>query len=139
MVVVWVIWTNHDLMMRLVKRGEYSPKRGRQCGFHSHNRVGFDRFRGIAPDRARSSARLAHMRCFIFWVILGALLGSAAAERPNILLIVVDDMGWGDVSCFGGQGAYPKHGSASRGRTALMAAEPKIRWFFRAFDSHSPL
>jgi arylsulfatase A-like enzyme len=47
------------------------------------------------------------MRFFILLALLGALLGSAAAERPNILLIVVDDMGWGDVSCFGGQVPTP--------------------------------
>jgi len=47
------------------------------------------------------------MRFFILLVPLGALLGSAAAERPNILCIVVDDMGWGDVSSFGGQVPTP--------------------------------
>ena len=47
------------------------------------------------------------MRCFILLVLLRSLLGSAAAERPNVLCIVVDDMGWGDVSCFGGQVPTP--------------------------------
>lgn len=33
----------------------------------------------------------------------------AAAERPNILLVFIDDMGWGDLSCFGGpQGETPE-------------------------------
>jgi len=47
------------------------------------------------------------MRCFLFSVLVTAFLGSSAAERPNVLCIVVDDMGWGDVSCFGGQVPTP--------------------------------
>ena len=30
---------------------------------------------------------------------------TAAAERPNILLVFIDDMGWGDFSCFGNKDA----------------------------------
>ncbi len=30
-------------------------------------------------------------------------IDAAAAERPNILLIVVDDMGYSDVGAFGGE------------------------------------
>ena len=26
-----------------------------------------------------------------------------AADRPNIVLVFIDDMGWGDFSCFGNQ------------------------------------
>ncbi len=47
------------------------------------------------------------MRFFILLALLAALLGPAAAERPNVLCIVVDDMGWGDVYCFGGQVPTP--------------------------------
>ncbi len=44
------------------------------------------------------------MRCFLFSVLVTAFLSPAfAAEKPNVLCILVDDMGWGDVSCFGGQ------------------------------------
>lgn len=35
-------------------------------------------------------------------LIVGGFLTSAlAAERPNIILVFIDDMGWGDFSCFG--------------------------------------
>ncbi|MFO7901145.1 MAG: sulfatase-like hydrolase/transferase, partial [Pirellulaceae bacterium] len=38
-------------------------------------------------------------------VVLLAILGShafAAAERlPNVVIVFCDDMGWGDVGCFG--------------------------------------
>ncbi|MHB1079188.1 MAG: sulfatase-like hydrolase/transferase [Prosthecobacter sp.] len=41
-------------------------------------------------------------------VLSAALPGPAIPfEDPNILLIVVDDMGWGDVSCYGGQVPTP--------------------------------
>ena len=36
-------------------------------------------------------------------LVFAALLGVQAAERPNILLIVVDDMGWSDLGCYGGE------------------------------------
>ncbi|MEK6235010.1 MAG: sulfatase-like hydrolase/transferase, partial [Planctomycetales bacterium] len=32
-----------------------------------------------------------------------------AAERPNIVLVFIDDMGWGDFSCFGNQDAGTPH------------------------------
>ena len=48
------------------------------------------------------------MRCFLFSVLVTAFLSPAfALEKPNVVFIVVDDMGWGDVSCFGGQVPTP--------------------------------
>ncbi len=47
------------------------------------------------------------MRSILLLALWGSLLGSTAAERPNVLCIVVDDLGWGDVSCFGGQVPTP--------------------------------
>jgi len=41
-------------------------------------------------------------RVLIILAVLGAVM-VRAAERPNILLIVVDDMGWSDPGCFGGE------------------------------------
>ena len=43
-----------------------------------------------------------------FLFLLACLLlptGSLAAEPPNIIVIFIDDMGWGDFSCFGNQDA----------------------------------
>lgn len=44
------------------------------------------------------------------WFLCGALLcgsfapaAAAAAERPNVLLIVADDLGWSDLGAFGGE------------------------------------
>ena len=31
-------------------------------------------------------------------------MSADAAARPNVLFILVDDMGWGDPSCYGGAG-----------------------------------
>ena len=33
----------------------------------------------------------------------------AQAERPNIILVFIDDMGWGDFSCFGNEDAQTPH------------------------------
>ena len=53
----------------------------------------------------------------------------AAAERPNIVVVLIDDMGWGDLSCFGNQAA--KTPNIDR-----LAAEG-IR--FRQFYVNSPI
>lgn len=49
--------------------------------------------------------RFALMRCLFLLLIL--TLGTWAAEKPNVVFILVDDMGWGDPSCFGGQVPTP--------------------------------
>ena len=38
---------------------------------------------------------------FIFLSILGYSKSSFASQKPNIILIFIDDMGWADLSCFG--------------------------------------
>ncbi len=47
---------------------------------------------------------------FAVWLLLSSTLWVAAAEpaparRPNLIMVLVDDMGWGDFSCFGNQDA----------------------------------
>ena len=37
------------------------------------------------------------------------LSGVTAATKPNIILVFIDDMGWGDFSCFGNQDANTTH------------------------------
>lgn len=48
------------------------------------------------------------MRRLLFYAWISLLTFPAlAAEKPNIVFILVDDMGWGDPSCFGGQVQTP--------------------------------
>ena len=48
---------------------------------------------------------LATMKDFFPFLFLIFLSYSALAERPNIILVFIDDMGWGDFSCFGNKAA----------------------------------
>jgi arylsulfatase A-like enzyme len=45
----------------------------------------------------------------VIWLIVGSLsaLSASAADRPNILLIVADDLGWADVGWHGGKFQTP--------------------------------
>lgn len=43
------------------------------------------------------------MKKIITVLVVLTMFSAQAAERPNILLIVVDDMGWSDPGCFGGE------------------------------------
>ena len=49
--------------------------------------------------------RLLFLVCFVF--LLQAPLKLAA--KPNIILVFIDDMGWGDFSCFGNEAAETPH------------------------------
>lgn len=51
---------------------------------------------------------------FLVLVSLGVLLplasvAAAPPERPNFVMVFIDDMGWGDFSCFGNQDAATPH------------------------------
>lgn len=45
---------------------------------------------------------LIRICCVLLATLLGASL-VAAESRPNIILIMVDDMGWSDIGCYGGE------------------------------------
>lgn len=80
--------------------------------------------------------------------VLGMALAprSAAADRPNVVLVFIDDMGWGDLSCFGGQDArtpqidrmaregirfeqfYVNSPICSPSRTAISTGQYPQRW-----------
>ncbi len=48
-------------------------------------------------------------KLFIFLSGLFLLGAVQAATRPNIVVVFIDDMGWGDFSCFGNQMAHTPH------------------------------
>jgi arylsulfatase A-like enzyme len=48
--------------------------------------------------------RILHALTFLILALMPAVAHSGAS-RPNIILVLIDDMGWGDFSCFGNQEA----------------------------------
>ncbi len=66
-------------------------------------------------------------RCFILLLLFALPL--AAAPRPNFIFVLIDDMGWGDFSCFGNK-------AAETPQIDRLAAEG-IR--FRQFYVNSPI
>ena len=49
------------------------------------------------------------MKQIFLTLLLPYLSLYAVAERPNIILVFIDDMGWGDFSCFGNEAAKTPH------------------------------
>jgi len=45
------------------------------------------------------------MKCIILLILTLSSLSAFASEKPNIILVFIDDMGWGDFSCFGNDDA----------------------------------
>ena len=56
------------------------------------------------------------LRLFCFALVLASLAQSAsAADRPNIVLIMSDDMGFSDLGCYGGEINTPTLDGLARG------------------------
>jgi uncharacterized sulfatase len=49
------------------------------------------------------------MKPLFAFLIAAFLHTSLAAAQPNIVLVFIDDMGWGDFSCFGNKAAKTPH------------------------------
>lgn len=101
----------------------------------------------------------AILRMVIFLVSFGAM-GSPAMQaapptrRPNVVLVFIDDMGWGDFSCFGNQAAQTPHIDrlaregvryeqfyvnspiCSPSRTAISTGQYPQRWRITSFLNH---
>lgn len=69
----------------------------------------------------------------LFWVFAGCLGGTAASEdRPNVVLILTDDMGWGDPKFNGGETIKTPH------LDAMAAAGLRFGRFYAAAPVCSP-
>ena len=90
----------------------------------------------------------------IITAILFAFAISLNADKPNIILVFIDDMGWGDFSCFGNEMAKTPHvdGLAKEGirfeqfyvnspicspsRTAISTGQYPQRWKITSYLAH---
>ena len=45
------------------------------------------------------------MKLIIFFITAIFICSNAVAKKPNYILVFIDDMGWGDFSCFGNEHA----------------------------------
>ncbi|PQO42586.1 sulfatase-like hydrolase/transferase [Blastopirellula marina] len=100
--------------------------------------------------------RALPLSCFL--LLLGLFVTPlSAAERPNIILVFIDDMGWGDFSCFGNEAAttencdrmaaegirftqfYVNSPICSPSRTAISTGQYPQRWKISSYLAHREL
>ena len=56
-----------------------------------------------------SAGRTLRLACTLGAALLGAVAAAAVPRAPNVVVILLDDLGWGDFSCFGNQAAQTPH------------------------------
>ncbi len=92
--------------------------------------------------------------CVLIAAMFGLVVPAAAAERPNVVLVFIDDMGWGDFSCFGNKAAqtpqidrlasegirfeqfYVNSPICSPSRTAISTGQYPQRWRITSYLSN---
>ena len=67
---------------------------------------------------------------FIFLCLIGGLFG----KKPNIVIVITDDQGYGDLSCFGSDKIRTPHIDqlASMRSRVIMGTVPTLMLFFPA-------
>ncbi|MBL61828.1 MAG: N-acetylgalactosamine-6-sulfatase [Opitutae bacterium] len=94
------------------------------------------------------------MKTLCVFLFLGLLHTSALAAKPNVILVFIDDMGWGDFSCFGNEAAqtpevdrmakegirfeqfYVNSPICSPSRTAISTGQYPQRWKITSYLSN---
>ncbi len=104
----------------------------------------------------RSFVRLQSLAGLVLLTVAFLLLANSvnSAERPNVVLVFIDDMGWGDFSCFGNQEAetpridrlaeegirfeqfYVNSPICSPSRTAISTGQYPQRWRITSYLSN---
>jgi arylsulfatase A-like enzyme len=51
-----------------------------------------------------------------------ALCPALSAAQPNFVMVFIDDMGWGDFSCFGNKTRRRRTSTASRRRASALSS-----------------
>src|SRR5687768_68724 len=55
----------------------------------------------VAPLCSSEKCCLLFAVTFFLFLAAGPVSGANAAEKPNIIFILIDDLGWTDLNCFG--------------------------------------
>ena len=94
------------------------------------------------------------MKTLFGFFVVGVLLTSSLEARPNVILVFIDDMGWGDFSCFGNEAAqtpnvdrmakegvrfeqfYVNSPICSPSRTAISTGQYPQRWKITSYLSN---
>lgn len=97
------------------------------------------------------------MKFIIATLLIVCLPITVEAARPNVVLVFIDDMGWGDFSCFGNQQAdtpqvdrlasegirfeqfYVNSPICSPSRTAISTGQYPQRWRITSYLAHRKL